>query len=82
MRLLNAVAPAMPFVCDPVARLDVSRLSIRGVPEGEGTIMTSAGQCSLTGGGAGTPVPALNGTVTADEGSTSVVLTRDGSASR
>ncbi|WP_029418000.1 hypothetical protein [Brevundimonas bacteroides] len=79
MRLLNAVAPAMPFVCDPVAQLDVARLSIRGAPEGEGTITTSAGQCALTGGGAGTPVPALAGTVTADEGSTLVTLNRDGS---
>lgn len=79
MRLLNAVAPAMPFVCDPVARLDVARLSIRGSPEGEGTITTSAGSCALTGGGAATPVPALAGTVTADEGSTLVTLNRDGS---
>ena len=78
MRLLNAVAPAMPFVCDPVARLDVARLSIRGVPEGEGTITTSAGACALPGGAA-TPVPALAGTVTADEGSTLVTLNRDGS---
>lgn len=79
MRLLNAVAPAMPFVCDPMARLDVARLSIRGAPEGEGTITTSAGACALTGGGAATPVPALAGTVTADEGSTLVTLNRDGS---
>jgi hypothetical protein len=79
MRLLNAVAPAMPFVCDPLARLDVARLSIRGAPEGEGTITTSPGACALTGGGAATPVPALAGTVTADEGSTLVTLNRDGS---
>lgn len=79
MRLLNAAAPTMPFVCDPVARLDVGRLSLRGAPEGEGAITTSPGRCALVGGGSATPVPALAGAVTADAGSTSVTLRRDGS---
>jgi hypothetical protein len=78
MRLLNAVAPIMPFVCDPVARFDVARLSVRGAPEGEGTITTSPGQCAPSGGGAATAVPALTGGVTATEGGAVVALNAPG----
>ncbi len=78
MRLLNAVAPIMPFVCDPVARFAVARLSIRGTPEGEGTITTSPGQCAPSGGGVATAVPALTGGVTATEGGTVVALNTPG----
>lgn len=78
LRLLNAVAPALPFACSSVARLDVERLSLRGRSEGEGTVSTGAGECAPSGGGAATPLPALEGTVSTDAGATSVVLRQAG----
>jgi hypothetical protein len=79
MRLINAVAPSLPFVCSPVLRMDVARLSIRGRPEGAGEMSTTPGECAPAGGGAATPIPALAAMVSADEGATSVVFTRAGS---
>ncbi len=80
MRLINAVAPGLPFACSPVMRIDVPSLSLRGRPEGAGAMNTTPGECAPAGGGAATPIPALAGTVTADEGATTVTLTRAGSA--
>lgn len=80
MRLLNAVAPGLPFACSSVMRLDVARLSIRGTPQGEGAIAVSPGDCAPTTGGAATPLPALNGTVSADGAATTVAFARADSA--
>ncbi|MDP3403160.1 MAG: hypothetical protein Q8S03_00640 [Brevundimonas sp.] len=79
MRLLNALAPGLPFACSPVMRIDVPRLSVRGTPEGTGGMTTTPGECAPSGGGVATPMPALNGTVTADGAATTVTLTRAGS---
>lgn len=79
MRLLNAFAPGLPFACSPVMRIGVSRLSVRGAPEGAGGMTTTPGECAPPGGGAATPIPALAGAVTADAGATTVTLTRAGS---
>ncbi|MBU1346277.1 MAG: hypothetical protein KKA16_04920 [Alphaproteobacteria bacterium] len=79
MRLINAAAPGLPFACSSVMRFDVAALSIRGAPEGAGTIATTPGDCATVGGGAATPMPALAGTVTSDEGATTVAFTRAGS---
>lgn len=79
MRLLNAFAPALPFVCSPVMRIDVARLSVRGRPEGVGGMTTTPGDCAPSAGGVATPIPALDGTVTADGAATTVTLTRAGS---
>lgn len=76
MRLLNAVAPSLPFACSSVMRFDVARLSIRGAPQGEGTIGVSPGECAATNGGAATPMPALNGSVTADGAASTVAFAR------
>ena len=76
MRLLNAVAPGLPFACSSVMRLDVAALSLRGTPQGAGTIAVSPGDCAPTGGGATTPMPALNGTVTADGAATMIGFAR------
>ena len=76
MRLLNAAAPGLPFACSSVMRLDVARLSIRGAPEGAGTIAVSPGDCAPTTGRSATPMPALNGAVTADDAATTVAFAR------
>ena len=76
MRLVNAVAPGLPFACSSVMRFDIARLSIKGSPEGAGTIAVSPGDCAPSGGGAATPLPALNGTVSADGAATTVVFAR------
>ena len=78
MRLLNAFAPGLPFACSSVMRIDVPRLSVRGRPEGAGEMTTTPGECAPAGGGAATPIPALAGTVTADEGATTVTFIRVG----
>lgn len=79
MRLLNAFAPGLPFACSPVMRIDVPQLSLRGRPEGAGGMTTTPGECAPSGGGVATPMPALDGTVTADGAATTVTLTRAGS---
>ena len=76
MRLLNATAPGLPFACSSVMRFDVARLSIKGPPEGAGTIAVSPGDCTPAGGGAATPLPALSGTVSADGAATTVAFAR------
>lgn len=77
MRMLNAVAPGLPFACSPVMRMDVERLALKGAPAGAGRITTGPGDCAATGGPA-TAMAALTGTVTADEGASNVVFTRAG----
>jgi len=77
MRMLNAVAPGLPFACSPVMRMAVESLSLKGAPTGAGRITTGPGDCAATGGAA-TPIAPLTGTVTADEGASNVVFTRAG----
>lgn len=76
MRMLNAIAPSLPFACSAMMQIDVAELSIRGAPRGEGTITTSPGECAQPGAGVATPMPAMTGTITADEGATTVALAR------
>jgi hypothetical protein len=77
MRLINAIAPGLPFACSPVMRVNVPRLSLRGRPEGAGEMTTTPGECASVGrGGAATPLPALAGSVTADAAATTLTLTR------
>jgi len=77
MRMLNALAPGLPFACSPMMRMEVNSLSLKGAPAGQGRIMTRPGDCAATGGPA-TPITALTGTVTADEAASTVVITRAG----
>jgi len=77
MRMLNAVAPGLPFACSPVMRLEVERLALKGAPAGAGRITSGPGECAPIGGAA-TPFAALTGTATADEGASTVVFTRAG----
>lgn len=77
MRMLNAVAPGLPFTCSPVMRLEVEELALKGAPAGAGRILTGPGDCAATGGAA-TAIAPLTGAVTADEGASSVVFTRAG----
>jgi len=77
MRMLNAVAPGLPFACSPVMRLEVEGLALKGAPTGAGRILGGSGECAATGGAA-TPIAPLTGTLTADEGASNVVFTRVG----
>ncbi|ADL01760.1 hypothetical protein [Brevundimonas subvibrioides] len=77
MRMLNAVAPGLPFACSPVMRLEVESLALKGAPAGAGRILSGPGECAATGGAA-TPIAALTGTVSAEEGASNVVFTRAG----
>ena len=77
MRMLNAVAPGLPFACSSILRLDVDRIALKGRPEGEGRATSTPGECAAAGTPA-VPLPGLVGTVTADEGATTAVFTRAG----
>ena len=77
MRMLNAVAPGLPFACSPILRMEVDSLSLRGAPTGAGRITSGPGECAANGLGV-TPLAALTGTVAADEGASTVVFTRAG----
>lgn len=74
LRMLNAVAPALPFACSSVMRLDVATLSLRGTPTGSGTMVSGPADCAPTTGGAATPIPGLNGMIAADGAATTVVF--------
>ena len=80
LRMLNAVAPGLPFACSSVMRLDVAELSLRGTPAGAGTIASGPADCALTSGGAATPIPGLNGTISADGAATIVAFSRGDTA--
>ncbi len=80
LRMLNAVAPGLPFACSSVMRLDVAELSLRGSPQGAGTMVSGPADCAPTTGGPATPIPGLNGTVTADGAATTVVFARGDTA--
>ena len=78
-RLLNAMVPGLPFVCDSDLNLAVGELALKGRPAGEGSIRSSAGTCTGAGGqGGATSAAALTGTFGGDGEATSVVLTRTG----
>lgn len=76
LRLLNAIAPGLPFACSSVLRLDVAELSLRGSPAGQGTMTSAPADCAPTTGGPATPLPALNGVVSADGAATTVAFAR------
>lgn len=78
-RLLAAVAPDLPFVCDADMRVAVGELALKGAPAGKGGFRAGPGSCQPRSGGAATPVPALAGTFTADNAATTLTVTRDGS---
>ena len=80
LRMLNAVAPGLPFACSSVMRLDVAELSLRGSPEGAGTMTSGPADCAPTTGGPATAIPGLNGTVSADGAATTVVFARGDTA--
>lgn len=80
LRLLNAVAPGLPFACSSMLRLDVAALSLRGSPQGAGTMTSGPADCAPTTGGPATPIPGLNGAVSADGAATTVVFARADSA--
>lgn len=77
-RLVSAIAPGLPFVCDTDMRVAVAELALRGAPAGEGGFRTGPGSCQPRGGGAPSPVPTLAGAFTADGEATTLTLTRDG----
>lgn len=76
LRILNAVAPGLPFACSSVLRLEVAALSLRGSPQGAGTMTSGPADCAPTTGGPATPIPGLNGTISADGTGTTVAFAR------
>lgn len=78
-RLINAVAPALPFACDADLRVTIAELALKGAPAGAGTVRSSPGDCTPAGGGTPSPLPALSGTFSADAASTTLTLARAGS---
>lgn len=76
LRMLNAVAPSLPFACSSVMRLDVTELSLRGRPAGAGTMTSAPADCAPTAGGPATPIPGLNGAVSADGAAATVAFSR------
>lgn len=79
-RLITALTPSMPFVCDADMRVAIAALALKGQPAGAGEFRISPGDCTPVGGGAPSPLPALTGTLSADAQATVLTLTREGSA--
>ena len=79
-RLINAIAPGLPFACDADMRVVIGALALKGRPAGAGEVRISPGDCTPAGGGTPSPLPALTGTFSADAEATILTLTREGSA--
>ncbi|MES2861621.1 MAG: hypothetical protein V4701_09115 [Pseudomonadota bacterium] len=75
-RLLSAVAPGLPFTCDADLRVAIAELALKGRPAGSGEVRGLPGDCTPTGGGAPTPLPALTGTLTSEPDATVLTLAR------
>ena len=78
-RLLNALAPALPFVCDGDLQVSAANLALRGGMSGEGRLQSGAATCAAKAGGPAWPTPSLSASLSSGaDGSAMTAMGPDG----
>lgn len=72
LRLINVIAPSLPFSCDGEMMLDATNLAVRGGRTGEGQLRTGPATCAAAGI-VTTPAP-MNGELASDAEGSSLSL--------
>lgn len=73
LRVLNGLAPALPFACDGDMRVTLDDFAVRGGAVGSGVIDAGPATC-IAGGGAARPISRLSGALSSDAEGASVQM--------
>ena len=78
LRLVSALLPALPFVCDGHMQIEARSLALRGGVAGNGSVATGPATCAAPGG-ASSSAPPVNGRLSSDAlGSSATLTSADG----